>query len=92
MRFGYYAFKDGDSEEYQIIFKVELSATGWAFERTRELFEKVAKDEPGSLSIVQGIVEEDRFPVAYPRTSRRTVGIYRKEALQLVVRNLRRKR
>ena len=56
MRFGYYAFKDGDSEEYQKIFKVELSATGWAFERTRELFENVAKDEAGSLSTAQGIL------------------------------------
>ena len=31
-------------------------ATEWAFERTREAFERVAKDEAGRLSIVQGTV------------------------------------
>ena len=30
--------------------------TGWAFERIREAFEKVAKDEAGRLNIVQGIM------------------------------------
>ena len=38
------------------IFKVEIRATEWAFERIREAFEKVAKDEAGILNIVQGIV------------------------------------
>ena len=52
MRFGYYASKDGDWEEY----KVEVSATEWAFERIREAFEKVAKYEAGHLSIVQRIM------------------------------------
>ena len=37
-------------------FKVEVSATEWSFERIREAFEKMAKDEAGSLSIVQGIM------------------------------------
>ena len=56
MRFGDYALKDGDWEEYKRTFKVEVSATDWAFERAREAFEKVAKDEAESLSIVQGIM------------------------------------
>ena len=38
------------------IFRVEVRAKEWAFERTREAFEKVAKDEAGTLNIVQGIV------------------------------------
>ena len=42
MRFGYYAFKDGDWREYRRIFKVEVSAREWVFERIREAFEKVA--------------------------------------------------
>ena len=56
MRFVHYALKDGDWEEYKRIFKVEVSATECAFERIREAFEKMAKDEAGSLSIVQGIM------------------------------------
>ena len=43
MKCGYFASKDGDSEECKIIFKVEVSATEWAFEGVREAFEKVAK-------------------------------------------------
>ena len=35
------------------IFKVEMRATEWAFERIREAFEKVAKDEAGRLNIVK---------------------------------------
>ena len=54
MRCGYFALKDGDWEEHKTIFKVEVSATEWAFERIRETFGKVAKDEAGSLNIVQG--------------------------------------
>ena len=53
---GYHALKDGDWQEYKSIFKVEISATGWAFERIRRAFEKVAKDEAGSLNIVQRIM------------------------------------
>ena len=44
MRCGYYALKDGDWEEYKSIFKVDVRATEWAFERVREAFEKVGKD------------------------------------------------
>ena len=56
MRFGYFAMKDGNWEEYKRTFKVEVNATEWAFERVREAFEKVTKDEAGSLNIVQGIM------------------------------------
>ena len=38
------------------IFKVEIGATEWTFERIREAFEKVTKDEVGSLNIEQGIM------------------------------------
>ena len=40
MRFGYYAFKDRDWDEYKRTFKVEVNATEWASERIREAFEK----------------------------------------------------
>ena len=43
MRYGYCALKDGDWEEYKRTLEVEVSATGWAFERIREALEKVAK-------------------------------------------------
>ena len=33
-----------------------MRATEWAFERIREAFEKVAKDEAGRLDIVHGIM------------------------------------
>ena len=52
MRFRYYAEIGRKTKEF---FKAEVSATEWAFERKREAFEKVAKDEVGSLSIVKVI-------------------------------------
>ena len=48
--------KDGDWEECKRTNKVEVSAKEWAFERIREAFEKVAKDEAGSLIFAQGII------------------------------------
>ena len=103
MRFGYYALKDGDWEEYKRTFKVEVSATEW-------VFEKVAKDEAGSPSIVQGITPKSLdflrriiapaggqggVTLSYncPRCNSFPledflVGIYWQEALQLVMRNL----
>ena len=51
MRCGYHAWTDGDWEEYNIIFKVEVSAAEWAFGRIREAFEKVTKDEARSLNM-----------------------------------------
>ena len=56
MKYGYFALKGRDWEKYKSIFKVEKKATEWAFERIREAFEKVAKDEAGRLNIVQGIM------------------------------------
>ena len=35
---------------------VEVKATEWAFDRTKEAFEQVAQDETGKLSIVQEIM------------------------------------
>ena len=74
MRFGYCTLKNGDREEYKSIFKVEIRATEWAFERTREALETVATDEAGRLNIVQGIMLKStyRFPAAYHRASWRT--------------------
>ena len=47
--------------------ELDVNATEQAFERIREAFEKVAKDEAGNLNIVQGIMLK-----AYHRASRRT--------------------
>ena len=107
MKYGCFAFKGGDREEYKSIFKVETSAAEWPFERTREAFEKVAKDEAHRT---RTCVEEHRFPAAYHRADKEVslcricaqivtvslggqhvAGFSWKEALQLVVRNLRRK-
>ena len=56
MRFGYDTLKDGDWEEYKRIFRTEMSATIWVFQKIRDVFEKVVKDEAESLRIVQGIM------------------------------------
>ena len=50
MKYGYFALQGRDWEEYKSIFKVEISAIEWAFERIREAFEKVAKDEACGVS------------------------------------------
>ena len=73
MKYRNFALRSGDWEEYTSIFKVEVKPTEGAFERIREASEKVAKDEAGRLSSVQGIVlKRHRFPAAYHRASRRT--------------------
>ena len=43
MKFNYFALRGGDREKSESIFKVEIRATEWAFERIREAFEKVPK-------------------------------------------------
>ena len=53
MRFGNDTLKDGDWEEYKRTFRIEVSATIWIFQRIPDAFEKVVKDEAGSLRIVQ---------------------------------------
>ena len=56
MKQGFLALKSGDWDEYKGIFSVEVKAAEWAFDRIKEPFEKVAKDEARKLSIVQEIV------------------------------------
>ena len=74
MKCGYFAFQGGDWEAYQSIFKVEIRATEWAFERKREAFGKVAKDEAERLNMVQGIMSKsaDFLRRVIHRASRRT--------------------
>ena len=45
-----------DWEEYKGIFRVEVKATEWAFDRIKEAFGQVAQDEAEQLSIVQEIM------------------------------------
>ena len=68
------AVKDGDWEEYKRIFKVEVSATEWAFDRIREAFEKSGKGRSRKLEHRTGEndVEVHRFPAAYHRASGKT--------------------
>ena len=40
MKKGFTALKSGDWEEYKGIFRVEVKATQWAFDRTKEAFEQ----------------------------------------------------
>ena len=47
------ALKGGDWEEYKCIFRTEVKATGWAFDRIKEGFDQVAKDEARKLSTAQ---------------------------------------
>ena len=56
MKQGFTALKSADWEECESIFRVEVKATEWAFDRTKEAFEQVAQDEAGKLSIVQEIM------------------------------------
>ena len=53
MKYGCFALQGGDWEEYKSVFKVDIRATEWAFERIREAFEKVAKDEAGTLNMLK---------------------------------------
>ena len=56
MKQAFLALKGGDWDEYKSIFRIEVQATGWVFDRMKEAFEKVAKDEAGKLSTVQEIM------------------------------------
>ena len=56
MKHGFVALKGGDWEEYKSTFRKEVKVTEWAFDRTKEAFEKVPKDEAKKLSIVQEIM------------------------------------
>ena len=56
MKQAFFVLKGGDWEEYKSIFRTEVKATEWAFDRIQEAFEKVAKDEARKLSTVQEIM------------------------------------
>ena len=56
MKQGFVAMKSGDWEENQNTFRKEVKVTEWAFDRMKEAFEQVAKDEARKLSIVQEIM------------------------------------
>ena len=45
MKKGFTAFRNGTWEEYKETFKEKLKASEWAFDRTKEAFDLVAKDE-----------------------------------------------
>ena len=55
MKQAFFALKGGDWEEYKSIFRVQAKATEWAFDRIKEAFEQVAKDEARKLSTVQNL-------------------------------------
>ena len=53
---GFLALKSGEWEKYQSTFRNEVKVSEWAFNRMKEAFEKVAKDEARKLSTVQEIM------------------------------------
>ena len=56
MKHGFVALKSGEWKEYKITFRTEVKAMEWAFDRIKEAFEQVAKDEARKLSTVQEIM------------------------------------
>ena len=50
------ALKNGTWEEYKETFKEKMRASEWAFDRIKEVFNLVAKDEAEKMSIVQEIM------------------------------------
>ena len=73
-----------------LTIKVEISETEWAFERTREAFEKVAKEETenGGVTLSYIFLHCNSFPL---EDFFWWVSAGKMDALQLVVRNLWRK-
>ena len=53
MKQGFIALKSGDWEEYKGIFRAEVKAMEWAFDRIKEAFDQVAQDEAENIRIVQ---------------------------------------
>ena len=51
-----FSLKSGGWEEYKNTFGNEVKVTEWAFDRIKEAFEKVAKDEARKQSTVQEII------------------------------------
>ena len=56
MKHGFFALKSGKWEEYKNAFRKEVKVTEWTFDRIKEAFEKVAKDEARKLSVVKEIM------------------------------------
>ena len=56
MKKGFTALKNGTWEEYKETFKEKMKASEWAFDRMKEAFDLVAKDEVEKMSIVQQIM------------------------------------
>ena len=53
MKQGFLALKSGEWFFYTNTFRFEAKVSEWAFDRIKEAFEKVAKDEAKKLSTVQ---------------------------------------
>ena len=60
MRRGHFAMKNGSWEDFKERYRKEGTSSEWTFERIREAFEKVAKDEIARLGIVQEILRKRR--------------------------------
>ena len=56
MKQGFLAFKSGVWKKIKYTFRNEVKVSAWAFDRIKEAFEKVAKDEARKLSTVQEIM------------------------------------
>ena len=56
MKQAFLALKGGDWEEYKSNVRTEVEVTEWTFDRIKDAFEKVAKDEARKLSTVQEIM------------------------------------
>ena len=56
IKHGFCALKSGEWEEYKNTFRTEVKGLEWTFDRMKETFEKVAKDEVRKLSTVQEIM------------------------------------
>ena len=52
----FFALKSGEWEEYKSPFRTEVKVTEWSFDRIKEAFEKVAKDQAGKLRTVKEIM------------------------------------
>ena len=52
----FFALTGGDWEEHKCTSRNEVKATEWAFDRIKEAFDKVAKEEARKLSTVQEIM------------------------------------
>ena len=53
---GFTSLKNGTWEEYKETFKEKMKASEWTFDRVKEAFDLVAKDEFENMSIVQEIM------------------------------------